>query len=215
MYRNEISYNIITELTSDEKRLKEIIRSLNEVSGYYYDNYFHFNEEYNIVYTSKFERERIISHSLTAGGSIIKRPEGNNNYQSSDLSNIEQELKETWFIHSFLDELKYLPKICRMVIANEYFSQLCQRKYEKKVLVAKVWRFFGEKEDINEDNAYKNIIKKLNQILIELWHCDEYRYDHRDVMFTDEEIRNERIKKRGGNSIFYKDEELKIDLSLI
>lgn len=49
MYRNEISYNIITELTSDEKRLKEIIRSLNEVSGYYYDNYFYFDEEYNIV----------------------------------------------------------------------------------------------------------------------------------------------------------------------
>ena len=77
MYRNEIAYNIITELTSDEKRLKEIIRSLNEVSGYYYDNYFHFDEEYNVVYTSKFERERIISHSLTVGGSIIKRPEAN------------------------------------------------------------------------------------------------------------------------------------------
>lgn len=215
MYRNEIAYNIITELTSDEKRLKEIIRSLNEVSGYYYDNYFYFDEEYNIVYTSKFERERIISHSLTAGGSIIKRPEGNNNYRASDLNNIEQELKETWFIHSFLDELKCLPKICRLVIANEYFSQLCQRKYEKKVLVANVWRFFGEKENINADNAYKNIIKKLNQILIELWHCDEYRYDHRDVMFTDEEIRNARIQKRGGNSIFYKDEELNIDLSVI
>ena len=102
-----------------------------------------------------------------------------------------------------------------MVIANEYFSQLCQRKYEKKAIVANVWRFFGEKENINADNAYKNIIKKLNQILIELWHCDEYRYDHRDVMFTDEEIRNARIKKRGGNSIFYKDEELNIDLSVI
>ena len=89
MYRNEIAYNIITELTSDEKRLEEIIRSLNEVSGYYYDNYFHFDEEYNVVYTSKFERERIISHSLTVGGSIIKRPEGNNNYQASDLNNIE------------------------------------------------------------------------------------------------------------------------------
>ena len=212
MYRNEIAYNIITELTSDEKRLKEIIRSLNEVSGYYYDNYFHFDEEYNVVYTSKFERERIISHSLTVGGSIIKRPEGNNNYQTSDLNTIEQELKETWFIHSFLDELKYLPKICRMIIANEYFSRLCKRKYENEVLVAKICKYFKENES---KNSYKNIVKKMNQILIELWHCDEYRYDHRDVMFTEEEIRNVRIQKRGGKSIFYKDEELNIDLSVI
>ena len=212
MYRNEIAYNIITELTSDEKRLKEIIRSLNEVSVYYYDNYFYFDEEYNIVYTSKFERERIISHSLTVGGSIIKRPEGNNNYQSSDLSNIDQELKETWFIHSFLDELKYLPKICRMIIANEYFSRLCQRKYEKKVLAGIVCSFFGETEDIN---TYKIIVKTMNQILIELWHCDEYRYDHTDELFSEEEIKKNRISKRGGDSIFYKDRMLNIDLSLI
>lgn len=212
MYRNEIAYNIITELTSDEKRLEEIIRSLNEVSGYYYDNYFHFDEEYNIVYTSKFERERIISHSLTVGGSIIKRPEGNNNYQSSDLSNIDQELKETWFIHSFLDELKYLPKICRMIIANEYFSRLCQRKYGKKVLAGIACRFFGETEDIN---TYKNIVNTMNQILIELWHCDEYRYDHKDELFSDEEIKKNRIAKRGGLSIFYKDKILNLDMSLI
>ena len=212
MYRNEISYNIITELTSDEKRLKEIIRSLNEVSSYYYDNYFYFDEEYNIVYTSKFERERIISHSLTVGGSIIKRPEGNNNYQASDLNNIEQELKETWFIHSFLDELKYLPKLCRMIIANEYFYHLNKNKIEKKLLFKVVCNYFGEKEN---STVYKEKVKEVNQILIELWHCDEYRYDHRDIMFTDEEIRNARIQKRGGNSIFYKDEKLNIDLSEI
>lgn len=212
MYRNEIAYNIITELTSDEKRLEEIIRSLNEVSGYYYDNYFHFDEEYNVVYTSKFERERIISHSLTVGGSIIKRPEGNNNYQASDLNNIDQELKETWFIHSFLDELKYLPKICRMIIANEYFSRLCQRKYEKKVLSGIVCRFFGEEEN---KNTYRNIVNTMNQILIELWHCDEYRYDHKDELFSDEEIKKNRIAKRGGHSIFYKDKILNLDMSLI
>lgn len=212
MYRNEIAYNIITELTSDEKRLEEIIKSLNEVSVYYYDNYFHFDEEYNVVYTSKFERERIISHSLTVGGSIIKRPEGNNNYQSSDLSNIDQELKETWFIHSFLDELKYLPKICRMIIANEYFSRLCQRKYKKKVLAGIACRFFGEEEN---KNTYKNIVNTMNQILIELWHCDEYRYDHKDVLFSDEEIKKNRIAKRGGLSIFYKDKILNLDMSLI
>lgn len=212
MYRNEIAYNIITELTSDEKRLKEIIRSLNEVSGYYYDNYFYFDEEYNIVYTSKFERERIISHSLTVGGSIIKRPEGNNNYQASDLNNIEQELKETWFIHSFLDELKYLPKLCRMIIANEYFYHLNKNKIEKQLLFKEVCNYFGEKEN---STIYKEKVKEVNQILIELWHCDEYRYDHRDIMFTDEEIRNARIQKRGGNSIFYKDEKLNIDLSAI
>ena len=212
MYRNEIAYNIITELTSDEKRLEEIIRSLNEVSGYYYDNYFHFDEEYNVVYTSKFERERIISHSLTVGGSIIKRPEGNNNYQASDLNNIDQELKETWFIHSFLDELKYLPKICRMIIANEYFSRLCQRKYAKKVLSGIVCRFFGEEEN---KNTYRNIVNTMNQILIELWHCDEYRYDHKDELFSDEEIKKNRIAKRGGHSIFYKDKILNFDMSLI
>ena len=211
MYRNEIAYNIITELTSDEKRLKEIIRSLNEVSGYYYDNYFYFDEEYNIVYTSKFERERIISHSLTVGGSIIKRP-GNNNYQASDLNNIEQELKETWFIHSFLDELKYLPKLCRMIIANEYFYHLNKNKIEKQLLFKEVCNYFGEKEN---STIYKEKVKEVNQILIELWHCDEYRYDHRDIMFTDEEIRNARNQKRGGNSIFYKDEKLNIDLSEI
>lgn len=212
MYRNEIAYNIITELTSDEKRLEEIIKSLNEVSVYYYDNYFHFDEEYNVVYTSKFERERIISHSLTVGGSIIKRPEGNNNYQSSDLSNIDQELKETWFIHSFLDELKYLPKICRMIIANEYFSRLCQRKYKKKVLAGIVCRYFKQHENMYIYNFY---VEDMKQILIELWHCDEYRYDHKDEMFTEEEIRNARIKKRGGNSIFYKNDSLNIDLSTI
>lgn len=55
----------------------------------------------------------------------------------------------------------------------------------------------------------------MNQILIELWHCDEYRYDHKDELFSEEEIKKNRISKRGGDSIFYKDRMLNIDLSLI
>ena len=55
----------------------------------------------------------------------------------------------------------------------------------------------------------------MNQILIELWHCDEYRYDHKDVLFSDEEIKKNRIAKRGGLSIFYKDKILNLDMSLI